>query len=330
MAYETGTASGYIDFLTKINTFVTAHGWTNLYSGTDFGCVTNIWRAPGLLGGEEIYVGASTYGNVAGDYYNLNVFGLSGFYSGNFWKNQPGFKGFSVQLWNHDIPYWAVVNGQRLAVVAKVGATFQSFYLGKIVVSGGDGLFPYALFVSGMQQLDRPFRYSDYAAVGGNSFYKSYCGYKGYQLDLTNSNVKIYSPGSLRLNSGEWIYPHIWPKFYDRQINYSRNSPDGVAVRSTTRPAITNSSAISSHFTLEPLVLYDSTDVRLFSQIISYFGVHSYNNVGNIYGELDGIYSVSGFGNASENIIVSGGKNYLVFQDGINCGVQDFFAMRLD
>lgn len=49
-----------------------------------------------------------------------------------------------------------------------------------------------------------------------------------------------------------------------------------------------------------------------------------------IFGELDGIYHVSGFNNAVENTLVIGGNTYVVFQDVWRTGFSDYYAVRMD
>ena len=66
-----------------------------------------------------------------------------------------------------------------------------------------------------------------------------------------------------------------------------------------------------------------------------YYGLHpitiSENNTGyvNVYGELDGLYYISGFNNAPENTIVVGGVTYVVFKDNVATGLKDYVALKL-
>lgn len=55
-----------------------------------------------------------------------------------------------------------------------------------------------------------------------------------------------------------------------------------------------------------------------------------HDNSGNVWGELDGIYHISGFNNVVENTFTMGGKTHVVIQDVARNGFADFFAMRLD
>lgn len=49
-----------------------------------------------------------------------------------------------------------------------------------------------------------------------------------------------------------------------------------------------------------------------------------------LFGELDGIFYIPGFGNAVENTLVIGGVTYLVVQAINQTGFNDYFAMRLN
>ena len=51
---------------------------------------------------------------------------------------------------------------------------------------------------------------------------------------------------------------------------------------------------------------------------------------GNVYGELDGVFHISGFNNAVENIVEIGGRQHLVMQDVWRTGHFDYYAIRLD
>lgn len=50
----------------------------------------------------------------------------------------------------------------------------------------------------------------------------------------------------------------------------------------------------------------------------------------NVYGELDGIFYISGFNNIVENTLAIGGKTYVVLQDLNRTGLADFYALEMD
>lgn len=54
------------------------------------------------------------------------------------------------------------------------------------------------------------------------------------------------------------------------------------------------------------------------------------DNVDDTWGELDGVFHISGFNNATENVLVIGGVTYVVFQDVWRTGFADYVAIRMD
>jgi len=54
-----------------------------------------------------------------------------------------------------------------------------------------------------------------------------------------------------------------------------------------------------------------------------------YNGDDDIYGQLKGVFAVSGYNNSSENIITVDGVNYIVFQDMHRVGIGNYCAMRM-
>ena len=58
--------------------------------------------------------------------------------------------------------------------------------------------------------------------------------------------------------------------------------------------------------------------------------VEIHDNSANLYGQLDGIFHVSGFNNAVENTLVIGGVTYVVMPSVARTGHADYYALRLD
>lgn len=62
-------------------------------------------------------------------------------------------------------------------------------------------------------------------------------------------------------------------------------------------------------YSLQPVILQDS---------------------GGIFGELDGVFHISGFNNVTENTLEIEGVDYVVLQDVARTGFNDYLALRLD
>ena len=54
------------------------------------------------------------------------------------------------------------------------------------------------------------------------------------------------------------------------------------------------------------------------------------NDGSGIYGELDGVFHISGFNNVVENVVQFGGHQYVVIQDVWRTGHFDYYAIRMD
>ena len=97
----------------------------------------------------------------------------------------------------------------------------------------------------------------------------------------------------MRFNSGAWVQAYSWPW-------------NNVALTGSTSQI----RHTAGNYPILPVVLHD--------------------NAANVYGEIDGIYQISGFDNVVENTFALGGKTYVVIQDVSRTGFYDYYAMRLD
>lgn len=105
--------------------------------------------------------------------------------------------------------------------------------------------------------------------------------------------------------------------FKGNRANFSMRFNDGTWKQVLTFPwdnaevaGTTNSTRDTNNtYNLEPIVLKDAQ---------------------GIYGELDGVFQISGFNNTVENTCVIGGVNYVVIQDVSRTAFNDYIAMRLD
>jgi hypothetical protein len=55
-----------------------------------------------------------------------------------------------------------------------------------------------------------------------------------------------------------------------------------------------------------------------------------HDNSANVYGELDGVFAITGFDNAVENTLTIDGVDYVVIQDVARTEFIDYYALRLD
>lgn len=303
MAYEIGTATNFSDLATKLVTFLTTvlpvgQRWTVMRDNVESGYDRNlILRGPGLAGTDQIFVLIGLYKNVGSDYYNWEIRGATGYNSGDIWLNQPGISSPAyLTLWNSSIPYWFVGNGRRFIVEAKISTVYVTAYGGFIIPHGLPNEYPYPLFI-GANHRTQAIRWSDASA-------SAKCFWSGCTSSLTSAT------GYLRLPGGAWkdfgshstggdssgsssTAGKMWPYGYDPENTEK-------VFGSTTE------------YSLLPIVLYSTADG------------------GNIYGELDGVYHISGFQNATENTTTVAGVTHVTFQNVHRTARQWYASLKLE
>lgn len=96
----------------------------------------------------------------------------------------------------------------------------------------------------------------------------------------------------MRWVDGAWIQPETWPwnNVYFTTTQQMRDA-DGK-------------------YSLHPVILTNSTS--------------------GVFGELDGVYFITGFGNAVENTLTIAGVTYIVIQAVARNGFYDYYALRMD
>ena len=317
MAYQTGTASNYLDLLARINTFVTTGlgsvNWTSNLADTTgshspYGPDTQgysrtaeyWWKAPGLSGSQAFYVGLQAMGNPTGDAYNLGTGAAVGYVSASLWGSQPGQCPFSagVLLWNTSIPYWLVANGQRLACVMQVGTQFEHLYLGAYLPYGTPSEAPYPMFTGGTNS--SPF--ARYSVVGEN--------HRAYWNGNNNGGTYAYGDAALYWPDGSW--PNVGNVYGPGggDTNYSTNwvftMPWIASMGNNCRE-----SADGSTYPIQQAEILATAPTN------------------NVLGALDGIYWVPGFGLTSGDTITVGGNTYLVSQNITRTNNYDYMAMLL-
>jgi hypothetical protein len=185
-------------------------------------------------------------------------------------------------------------------VVAKVSSVYVSCYLGFMAPYMAPGAFPYPLVVGG----NLSFNFSEPATGdGGWRWSNSTSQMRNFPIPL-NSTLSSAGQSSLqlRLSSGSWqqfgsyqgeqIFGQVWPYAYVDSAGAWDWRPN-----------------LDGGYPLLPIVLTDPTP--------------------NVYGELEGVHAVTGFGQSSENTITVAGVQYLVVQDVFRNSKSDFFAVRL-
>jgi len=294
MGYAIATVTGgsgdeaHYKVLAAIKTLAESNGWTTLrYVST--GAVRElILNSSGLSGTEDIYIGFRTYSSVSGDYYNLLVGAFTGYVPGNSFDTQPGAKLSGVPCHNNSVTYFFTANAQRIAGGMKVGTpVYTHFYSGKMFPYSRPGEFPSPLVCGGMFDGAAAKRFSD------NDYGFPYHGRESGSNGGTNRPSLLW----LRDQSGAWIRTSNFP-FYNGAAGldstYGANALANfnyASAADTTRTLV----PAGTNYQPQPIILYS-----LSNPSTSVFR-------GNLYGELDGVYAISGFNNGVENVLQVGG-----------------------
>ena len=280
MGYAIGTVTKgggddcHYRLLAAIKTLAEANGWTTLRYDTVSANREWIGKSLGLSGNEEIYIGIRTYQSVAGDYYNLLLGAFAGYVAGNTFDTQPGAQLSGVPAHNNAITYYMTMNAQRIAFMLKVGTpVYTHGYLGKFFPYARPAEFPNPLVCAGSFNGAELLRFSDTNQVFP------------YHGDTISSYTNFY----MRRLDGTWYQPAMWPFSHGSDSNFS-NCLAGAATTNCQVPA-------GSYYQVEPIILHDRTAT---------VGITN-----NVWGELDGVYFVSGFNNAVENVVQSGGSSVI-------------------
>lgn len=237
-----------------------------------------IGKSTGLSTTEEIYLGIMSYENVGLDYYNVLLGVFTGYTSGNTFLTQPGAKYSGVPAHNASLGYYLTANPQRIAFCLRVGPpVYMHGYMGKIFPYSPPSSFPYPVVCAGMLEGQAATRY-DNAAIQ-----------MPYHGVAKSNQTMMY----LRSLSGNWNKCRCHPFSQGSNSNYAVFGTSTCLVPPETVPPYT--------YHLEPIILQENSSLAY----------------ANIWGQLDGVCGVSGFGAVSENVIQEGGAN-VVDQTGMS------------
>lgn len=262
-----------------------------------------IWKAPGNDGLHSIYVGAKYYADAGADTYNWGLVGMTGYNAALDIYAQIGVdtEPRGLPLWNTTIPYWFVRNGQRVIVACRIGTTYEHAYLGFINQYIDPGSWPYPLLVGGSATTPT-MRYS-IQTDAHHSYWRGVDSATTATAEMT---------AHLRMVEGVWA-----------------GIRGGIPATGSSAPLTTWPYAaygdgfanirenLDGSYPLLPIWFSGDRDAIAGTNV-------------NIFGEFDGLKATTGHANASENTIVDGINNYIVFQDNHRVTKKSFVAIQMD
>lgn len=248
-------------------------------------------RGPGLAGTDQIFVGAQIYDNPDSDFYNLRIAGFTGYVAFNAFQNQPGS---TEPGWGMiGIPLWAGdISYWLIANGRRIALAAQ---VGGVADASYESLYmgfylPYA----SPGQYPYPMMVSGMFPADWSTRYS----------DTSNPNNSP-SASSIATNGHSVGYKGNRQHMRIRSVGGSWGSPsvwpymNGMSLRDTggSYPAI-------------PLVISDGSP--------------------NVYGEIDGVCCVPGFGTiAAQDTLTMGSDSAIIIRDAFRTGNQDYYALRL-
>jgi hypothetical protein len=252
-------------------------------------------------GTDEIFVNLRSYKNVGAGYYNIELRGASGFSNGTgkTRTNQANLSALTdICLWNSTMPYWFIANARRFIIVAKVSTVYETAYAGLILPTGLPSEYPYPLAVGGSQ------------SVTGEKYDLTSGAYKHRAFFNPNDTLQLLDKAG------------VWKTF----TNYSNDidQVNGNHYRTFPFAGSTNHAQ-----TQDPRPIYPNIDGTYSIFPVTLLGRDS-ASVENIFGDLDGVYLVSGHNNASENIVQASGVDHLVVQNVFRTTPGDYVALALE
>ena len=354
MAVEIGTATDSLDLYNKLYNFLTAdpalvgssQQWARVSTvgptppftspgvAGDEAAADVMLKGPGLAGQDEVYVSMRLLSDTSINRQRVQLrghFGVTDDQTTYFNHiNTSDYKGFCV--WDAPMAYWFVANGRRFMGVVKLGTVYEVFYAGLYLPFAYPTANPYPLMVGGTL-------YSGTEYVGPETTGYQHCAFADPQSGGTfnASSLTAVGPAGTWTNFSNgsesltrWNEPRTATFPYSAPA-YPR-SLDGDTVVSWTPPNRSNmwelllNSGIASH---KPLLGggYLLTPVTL--AVSNYHSSTSTQDAG-VWGEMHGVFHVSGYNNIPENIIQEGGVDHLVVQNVYRTGATDYFAIRLE
>lgn len=263
-----------------------------------------MWKAPGLDGAKDIYVGGYTYQVPGSNIHNL-VFTGSRYWDATLavtaQQNPSGIR--CLPLNDQSFTYHFFANGQRAIVVATPGGSWESAYFGFGLQYETPTIHPFPMIVgacSGVESQLIADTDADHRAFwnpGGS-------GTAGYAL-------AAYYPDN------------VWRQHANRI--QSSGTSDGTGSGGTygySYPwATTDSGALLSD-------IRDQIDGGF--PLIPGMLLHVFNGVVHAWGEFDGLYFVPGFNNSAGTLISYGGFDHLVIKNIARTDTHNFAAIRID
>lgn len=323
MAWTSGTAINAADLFNKLIAFLTAdatlvaggEAWTllrrDIFSLDAKRDLAEL-RGPGSSAGDSIYVQLCLFADAAAPAYSIRVLGSQSWQSAVSLSTPEGQPGSLLSgagslgivprmpVFNSAISYWFVANGRRFIVVAKSSAYWGALYAGFFLPYGTPSQYPYPLFIGANTSRGDNYQSAD-LDIANSAFWRNDGEYGSYSAAILQP-----SGGWVGANRFDTTYTgRAWP--WAMSLETRKNSAGRYDLGNLTQLP-------SGASPLLPAILYDCATSRAF----------------NVWGELQGVFAVPGFGVAAGDTVTVGETSHLVVQAATSTNAARFAAIQLN
>lgn len=264
------------------------------------------WDAPGVDGAQTIYIPGHTYSSAGQDTYNLCFRGFRyitgiepdpSFYDGV----TPATGTVAMCLRKVNIAYWIVAHGSRAIIITRHTGLYQFAYLGLGLPYETPQQHPYPYIIAAPSNSES----RKFDSASGSYRSPADPGQNGMWVmlpDGTFAAVGNRSDGNSTAgsNAGNNV---TWPYSYS---NNGEQLSENVQVGQSAR------SNIDGTLPILPVVIRIDSPAK------------------HMWGELDGVYWTTGFGNSVESLTKVGQIDYMSVPNVMRSGINDWSMIALD
>jgi len=323
--YETDTVAGVSALLAALNTFLVANNWevlkNEIYVSGAFTNYNLVFRSKGFSGSDYKYYGieletddyitAPSYANLKLQHFESYDAELSNDSQKGAISNPPKL----LSQISDNFDYHFVINDNRLIIVTTHSVS------GNVVHE--------IAYLGGIKAYGMPDEFQDMVLVGGSAYYDSVEGMNDIS-DTRPNHSAFFSPESLDASANPYFhydtltscylkYNGSWKGFIN--INNLVVGDSDLTERGVF-PYATNKSSTRIWMTVSTT---EDGDIPMFPIIL----MNRKDGADIIYGELDGIYAVTG-GIATTDTLTNGGYNYLIVQNAFRTNDYQMCAVKIN
>jgi hypothetical protein len=259
------------------------------------------WKAPGVDGTKEIFVPGWTYTDSANDQWNI-VFDAFRYWPGVLTDQSvrdvtPKAGGVTLPLTKNNFQYWIVAHGGRFILAVRVSGVYMFAYAGFGLPYETPAEHPYPAMVGAPRSIE-------------DTRFNSTAGEFRNPCDPGVSCLKAFAPDG------------TWKAYGNREDS---TGAEGTTGGSGNGEGVTWPYAFAQDGSQETL-LRDSIDGSkpILPVILTHYSPE------HVWGEFDGVYWTTGFGNAAEALMRDGAVDLLVFPNTYRTSIYSFCAIALD